>query len=109
MVVHLVVAKVVIPVVMGFSGPLSVTVTSDPLAVTDLVLEISGTDPDMFILARAKVPTFRDPFRFLEEIQFFSLTSLFHFPIHTWLHPVFYLLLLFSYYQIKKLKKIKFF
>ena len=83
MAVHPVVAKVVIPVVTRFSSPLPITITSYLLAVTDLVPEISKTDPDMFTLAKAEVPTFQDPFRFLVEIQLFSLASLSHFPIHT--------------------------
>ena len=58
MAIHPVVTKVVILVITEFSNPLSITVTSDPFAVTDLVPEISGTDPDTFTLARAKVPTF---------------------------------------------------
>ena len=52
MAVHPVVTKVAIPVVTGFSDPLPVMVTSDPLVVMDLVPEISETDPDMFTLAR---------------------------------------------------------
>ena len=105
MAIHPVVAKVVIPVVMRFSGLLSITISSDLLAITDSVHEISEMDPDMFTLAKAEVPTFRDPFRFSMEIQLFFLTSLSHFPIHTWLHLVFDLLLLFFYYLTKNFKK----
>ena len=76
MAIHLVVAKVAIPTVMRFSDSLPVRVTSDPLAVTDSVSKISRTDLDTFTLARAKVPIFRDPFRFLVEIQLLFLTYL---------------------------------
>ena len=50
--VHLVVAKVVTPVIARFSDQLSIIVTSNLLAVTDLVPEISTTDLDIFTLAR---------------------------------------------------------
>ena len=52
MAVHPVFEKVVIPVIAGFSDPLSVMITSNPLAVTDLVPEISRTDLDTFTLAK---------------------------------------------------------
>ena len=49
---HPVVAKVVILIVAGFSDLLPITVTSNPLAIMDLVPEISRMDPDTFILVR---------------------------------------------------------
>ena len=63
MAIHLVVAKIIISIVMGFSSRLPITLTSDPLAITNLVPEISGMDPDTFTLAKAEVSTFQEPFR----------------------------------------------
>ena len=108
MAVYPVVAKAIIPVVTKFSNLLLITVSSDPLIVTDAVPKISGMDHNTFTLVRVEVPTFRDPFWSSVDIQFIYLTSLSHLPIHTWLHPVFYLFLLFLCYLTKKIKKIKF-
>ena len=58
MAIHLMVAKVVIPIITGFSGLLPIMVTSDLLAITDSVLEISEMDRSTFTLARREVPTF---------------------------------------------------
>ena len=81
MAVHPVVTKVVIPTITGFSGLLPITITFDPLAVTNSVLETTGMDPDTFSVAKAGVPTFLDPFQLSVEIPFFSLTYLSHFLI----------------------------
>ena len=56
MAVHLVIAKVVIPTVTRFFDLLPVIVTSDPLAIMDLVSKISRMDPDTFILAKVEAP-----------------------------------------------------
>ena len=58
MAIHPVIAKVVILIVTRFSSLLLIMVTSDPLVVTDFVLEIFGTDLDTFTLAGTEVPTF---------------------------------------------------
>ena len=58
MAIHPVVAKVVILTVIRFSDPLPVIVTSDLLAITNSVLKISETNPDIFTLAGAEVPIF---------------------------------------------------
>ena len=79
MAVHLVFAKAIIPIVTRFFDPLPVTISSDPLAVTNLVPKISGMDHDTFTLVKAEILTFQDPFWFSVEIQLFSLTSLSHF------------------------------
>ena len=52
MAVYIIAIKVVILVLVGFFDPLPITVTSDLLVVTGLIPEISGTDSDMFILAK---------------------------------------------------------
>ena len=88
--VHSVIARIVVLVVTWFSNPLTVTISSDLSTVTNSVPKISGLDCDTFTLVRAKVPNFRDHFRFSLEI--FSLTSLSYFRFCTWCHPVFFLL-----------------
>ena len=85
-----VVARAIVLVVIQFPNPLTIMVRSNPSSVIDSILKISELDCDMFILVRAEVPNFQDHFRFSSKI--FSLTSLFYFSFHTWLHPVFLLL-----------------
>ena len=91
---------------MRFPDLLTITIRSDLSSVTDSISKISGLDRDMFTLVKAEVPNFRDHFWFSLEI--FSLTSLSYILFHTWLYPLFYLLLSFLHFLTKKNLEIKF-
>ena len=87
--IHIVVTRAVVLIVIRFSDPLTVMISSDPLAVTDSVPKLSKLDYDTFTQVRAEVPNFRDHFQFSLEI--FLLTSLSYFSFCTWYHPLFFL------------------